>query len=69
MTPTEVTLNLDEGEFTDPGATVARQHAPVDAKASPGGTQKSPVLGDTKAGTVPGAMPTASQSNAAGARK
>jgi RND family efflux transporter MFP subunit len=58
VTPTEVPIKLDEGDFTDPGAAVARRDVPVDTKARDGGKGNdvkgdSPVLARTRTETAP----------------
>jgi RND family efflux transporter MFP subunit len=68
VTPTKVKVNLDEGDFTDPGTAVARRDTSHDTKASPGGKGDSPVFAGTKTGSVP-AIPTKTTHSSAGAGK
>jgi RND family efflux transporter MFP subunit len=73
VTPTEVKLKLDEGDFTDPGAAVARRDVPIESKSPESGKGNDvkgdrPVFAETKTGTVP-AIPASSTPSATGAGK
>jgi RND family efflux transporter MFP subunit len=67
--PKEESIKAEEGAFSDPGTSIAERDRSRDSHSASSGKGSAPVVADAKTGTVPVASPTASQGNAAGARK